>query len=477
MADNPFTGLELRAELLDYVKPDGSYNLAEIELVLKQRIKDLTKQYHADKVEKGKHEEIQRAIATAKDALRDLPKPELEAYIAKLLEGDTGLVETAMGELAKSQEERNLLQKDLNEANKFLARAIDETLTPEEKRRYAGGANPEEIKKLQQQLREALHSKSDLTGRIKKAEEEKKKYESRVSVAETEARKYQREVETMRSSLDQLEAAKGELEQKAISYKIAYEVAIKDVQAAATELIEKQEEKIRTLEDTVMRAVTAANKLVEKKERALQQEYKTKDEILKREYEEKTTTLKKEAEVQEARRERVYKERLAAVKFDLTSQRILERIKEYRKTRNLERALQYCNLLLEANENVHAAYYAGTIAREQGNKELAGMYFSKALKIVPTHKDSQSRLDEIRKEYCAEIIAARDNKQHGKALGLCESLLRIDPNNNDARYFAGTVYMAQKEYERARVMFEQLPKHSSAQAQLAKIRTITAPKK
>ena len=147
MADNPFTGLELRAELLDYVKPDGSYNLAEIELVLKQRIKDLTKQYHADKVEKGKHEEIQRAIATAKDALRDLPKPELEAYIAKLLEGDTGLVETAMGELAKSQEERNLLQKDLNEANKFLARAIDETLTPEEKRRYAGGANPEEIKK------------------------------------------------------------------------------------------------------------------------------------------------------------------------------------------------------------------------------------------------------------------------------------------------------------------------------------------
>ena len=76
----------------------------------------------------------------------------------------------------------------------------------------------------------------------------------------------------------------------------------------------------------------------------------------------------------------------------------------------------------------------------------------------------------VAKAIIEQIKVLRDNKKPQEALALCDLVLSADPTHPDAIYFAGTIYASLGQKEQAIDYFSRLPKHSSAQAYLARLK-------
>lgn len=115
----------------------------------------------------------------------------------------------------------------------------------------------------------------------------------------------------------------------------------------------------------------------------------------------------------------------------------------------------------------------------EGLVESAEQVYAQLAALEPTVERQNAYVQLLRRQkkpigkvVGESIKRVRDNKEYSRALDLCEALLKSDKGNPDAIYYAGTIYTALRQYGKARAHFSQLPKHTAAQAQLARIEEI-----
>ncbi len=120
--------------------------------------------------------------------------------------------------------------------------------------------------------------------------------------------------------------------------------------------------------------------------------------------------------------------------------------------------------------NPDCLYIAGQIFEQEHDSLNALTNYHKAALL--NHQPSKQQYQLLETELLKTIPQLRDQKQYSQAMEYCAVLLELNSQHTHATYFAGTIHIQQQNIEQAIACFEKLPNHSSAQAQLAKLRAI-----
>ncbi len=150
----------------------------------------------------------------------------------------------------------------------------------------------------------------------------------------------------------------------------------------------------------------------------------------------------------------------------LTLSKLVKENKKLKQSQEtLDAILSYCT----SNQNNAESMYIAAKICEEKRDDINALRYSH-ISSQHNHSAATEKYKQIETMIVQKIPKLRDAKEYTQALEYCTLLLALNPQHIHATYFAGTIYAATKNIEQAIACFESLPHHTSAQAQLTKLK-------
>lgn len=289
---------------------------------------------------------------------------------------------------------------------------------------------------LEQRLRDAERTLQDVRAEVQRTQTYANEQNRLVQEWQTQARQSQQQASAEASKKRQTQER---LDALADRYKAALETLRQETTAR-----EAHQRQTKILEQTLTETQEAADALVRR------------------------TIVQHAAELERVRG--AAHQQLEDARRNPISTKIVERIKQARNTRQYEKALQLCELLLDAEPgNTHALYFQGTTLEALGRHEEAGRSYFKLTTLAPGHSSGKAAYTRIEQRILIEIKTTREARAYEASLAAAVSLLRVNPTHPHALYFAGANAAQLGRKDEARAYLEQLPNHTSAKAILGQL--------